>query len=101
MKMTIEQLKESFANPAMTSIINMTRPNIDMTTSNYKVGFIDGGINGEHKPYRYDPVGTGIIGKLTGKEAAEYELGFYDGIMSENPKLELNKRYGMKFGSLL
>jgi len=48
-----------------------------------------------------NPVGTGIIGKLTGKEAAEYELGFYDGIMSDNPKLELNKKFGMKFGSLL
>jgi len=47
MKMTIEELKLSFTNPAMTSIINMTRPNIDMTTSYYKSGFIDGGINGE------------------------------------------------------
>ena len=100
MKMTVEELKKSFSAPMMANIIKMTRQNVDMTTSYYKIGFIDGGINGEHKPYRYDPVGTGIIGKLDGNDGVEYELGFYDGIMSENPKLELNTKFGMNFASL-
>lgn len=99
MKMAVEQLREQYKS--ISAIINLTRPSVDTTSINYKIGFIDGGLNHEYKPYRYDPVNANnIISKLTGKDAAEYELGFFDGIMSDNPKKELNQKFGMKFGSL-
>jgi len=101
MKMTIEELRKTFASPIMTKIINITRSTIDQTTSYYKAGFIDGGINNEHKPYNYDHITGKSISKLDGEQLAEYELGFFDGIMSENPYLELNKRFEMKFANLL
>ena len=101
MKMTIEELRKTFASPIMTKIINTTRSTINTTTSCYKTGFIDGGINNEHKPYNYDHVTGKSISKLENEQLAEYELGFFDGIMSDNPYIELNKRFGMRFGSLL
>jgi len=100
LRMTVEELKEHYKNSS--AIIEMCRPNVDMKSEYYKLGYIDGGLNQEHKPYRYGPCNyNNIIGKLTGKEASQYELGFYDGIMSENPKKYLNENFGIKFGSLL
>ena len=99
--MTIEELRKTFASPIMTKIINATRSTINTTTSYYKAGFISGGINNEHKPYNYDHVTGESISKLEGEQLAEYELGFFDGIMSDNPYLELNKRFNMRFANLL
>jgi len=75
------------------------KPAVNENSEWYKMGFLDS-LTPEFKPFSYDSITNSYINKLKGMDSMEYEMGFMDGILSQNPQKEIYKRWKINFGSL-